>query len=619
MKKRNRNRDVMNHRLNWLMEWLKMRDYTIREERMDFLCIIYNCAKVYLVDEAAQKKTMEVNSLLSLPFSEEKLQQHIFDSIDKRKRLIKYTNLKIKELLRITDEEYALLDPDRRERERTERAERKKAKAQQAEEILDLYELGVPLDEIAQRTAVSVKTVRRRIKAFQQQEQAAESVTGTDFTILRSTEGESVVTNFDNRMKAQELFVSYNRKGGLSMFGDEQLHALGLLMTTDVNFLVLGHAGCGKTTLIKQYMDSLTTEERKKVLIVAPTWKAASNLGGITVHSAFALNGSIQNDTPVTYIPKALKDMDTLIIDEISMLRVDVFTRIVRIIKHTERITHKQIRIIAIGDFGQLAPVCVPTVKEQLDKNYAGFYCFNSPLWDSLHFEKIVLYEAHRQADEDFADHLTMLKYGYSSITSWFNLKCSKGFSKSAITICTTNEAVRDYTKRYIQEHPSCGFETFEAEYDGFLTEELPADKTLTLGFCKVLFLWNGVHYKRGDFGTIVKMGSKGISVKMDTTGEEILVGKKTWTLANGTQYTQYPLCLACAITVNKAQGCTFAEVNIDRGSGFWMPGHLYVALSRCTTLSGIHLVRPLKEKDVHVDVSALEIMEDDGLFNIRF
>ena len=71
-------------------------------------------------------------------------------------------------------------------------------------------------------------------------------------------------------------------------------------------------------------------------------------------------------------------------------------------------------------------------------------------------------------------------------------------------------------------------------------------------------------------------------------------------------------MCLACAITVNKAQGCTFDEINIDRGNGFWMPGQLYVALSRCKTRKGIHILKPLKEKDVHVDVVALQMMQQD-------
>lgn len=103
MVRKNRIICTMEHRINWLSEWLEMRSYDIRDERKDFLCIIYNTAKAYLKDEAAQEKTIQINYNLSLPFSREKIQKHIFDSIDKRSSILSYTNQRIKELLKITD------------------------------------------------------------------------------------------------------------------------------------------------------------------------------------------------------------------------------------------------------------------------------------------------------------------------------------------------------------------------------------------------------------------------------------------------------------------------------------------------------------------------------------
>ena len=96
-------------RIKWLLKWLEMRNYNIRDERKAFLCIIYNTAKAYLADEAAKKMTIQINNSLSLPFSREKLQKHIFDSIDKRSSILFYKNKKIKEVLKITDEEYERL------------------------------------------------------------------------------------------------------------------------------------------------------------------------------------------------------------------------------------------------------------------------------------------------------------------------------------------------------------------------------------------------------------------------------------------------------------------------------------------------------------------------------
>lgn len=612
MARKNRIICTMEHRINWLSEWLEMRSYDIRDERKDFLCIIYNTAKAYLKDEAAQEKTIQINYNLSLPFSREKIQKHIFDSIDKRSSILSYTNQRIKELLKITDEEYAVLNPDRVSREREERFERKIARNERDEEIISLYLQGVPKKEIARRFDISKKTVQRKINEHKErQKRAARDFIGTFFTIPSSSEDNSAIANSDEQKMAKLFLRSYKEK--MESEGcDEQLKALEIWASTKRNLLILGDAGTGKSFLARTYLNTLTKKDRAKVLIVAPTWKAVTNLSGTTIHRAFELSCSIQQDTPIDEVPKALKNIDTIIIDEISMLRVDVFNRMVQIIRFTEQKYNHPIRIIAIGDFGQLAPVCVAEDKETLEKDYPGIYCYDSPLWDSLDFQKIVLYQVHRQEDKRFADHLSLLKYGCKSVVQWFNDNCCRGFSYDAITICPTNELVKEYTERYVKENWHYCFDTYEAEYDGSLTDELPVDKNIQLGLCRIMFLWNGKQYKRGDFAMIESFSDDGIDVTMEKTGERIQVQRETWTLSNGTKYTQYPMCLACAITVHKAQGCTFDEVNIDRGNGFWMPGQLYVALSRCKTPYGIHLVRPLKEKDVHADLKALGMMVDE-------
>ena len=612
MARKNRIISTMEHRIKWLSQWLEMRNYSLRDERKVFLCIIYNTAKAYLVDEAAQEKTLQINYSFTLPFSREKLQKHIFDSVDKRKSRLNYSNQKIKTLLKITDEEYAALDPDRVRREREERFERKIARNERDEEIISLYQHGVAKKEIARRFDISKKTVQRKINEHQErQKRAARDFVGTLFTMYSSSEDNSVIANSDEQKMAKLFLLSYKEK--MESEGcNEQLKALELCTNTKRNLLILGSAGTGKTTLAREYLKSLSKKDRAKVLVVAPTWKAVTNLSGTTVHRAFELPCSVQNDTPIEEVPKALKNIDTIMIDETSLLRVDVLNRMIQIIRYAEQQNNHPIRIIAIGDFGQLAPVCIAEDKEALEKEYPGIYCYDSPLWDSLNFQKIVLHQVHRQEDKRFADHLELLKYGCKSVVQWFNDNCCTGFSYDAITICPTNELVKEYTERYVKENWHYCFDTYEAEYDGSLTDELPVEENIQLGYCRIMFLWNGKKYKRGDFAMIESFSDDSIDVTMEKTGERIKVQRETWTLTNGTKYTQYPMCLACAITVHKAQGCTFDEVNIDRGNGFWMPGQLYVALSRCKTPYGIHLVKPLKEKDVHVDLKALGMMVDE-------
>ena len=122
------------------------------------------------------------------------------------------------------------------------------------------------------------------------------------------------------------------------------------------------------------------------------------------------------------------------------------------------------------------------------------------------------------------------------------------------------------------------------------------------------MILKNGKTYKNGQLGTLIDIEDNGLHVQLDGSSETITIPKEKWVLSNGTTYSQYPVCLAYAITVHKAQGCTFDAINIDRGNGFWLPGQLYVALSRCKTVRNIHLVRKLRYQDLHYDEEALKM-----------
>ena len=122
------------------------------------------------------------------------------------------------------------------------------------------------------------------------------------------------------------------------------------------------------------------------------------------------------------------------------------------------------------------------------------------------------------------------------------------------------------------------------------------------------MILKNGKTYKNGQLGTLIDIEDNGLRVQLDGSSETITIPKEKWVLSNGTTYSQYPVCLAYAITVHKAQGCTFDAINIDRGNGFWLPGQLYVALSRCKSVRNIHLVRKLQYQDLHYDEEALKM-----------
>lgn len=614
--KHTRLENVMHHRIAWLRQWLQMRDYDIGDKRMNYLCICYCTLRAVQEQQEAAAMLVEINNTLLHPFPLEKLQKHILSKID-RNGILRYANQSIKEALGITDEEYAALDPDKNKRRLKEMDNRRLEKKSQEIRIIQLHNDGFTAKQIAAEVGVSIKTVRRRIADNRKREAAEEEQFAqwgwSDFPILSEEKGNSGLSKADvESTQSGSLYYAY-RTESTAALRQVQLKPSELLTNTKENLLLMGAAGTGKSYLIQQYLKSLSNKERKKVLVIAPTWKAASNLGGVTVHKAFELNTNVQTTEPITKIPKALRGVHTIIIDEVSMLRIDVFNRIVQISQHLEQKRKRSIRFILVGDFGQLEPVCYPSDKEEIQKQYPsaeGILCFHAPLWDSLNLRKVKLFHIHRQADAIFSERLTQLKYGWTSTIDWFNDHCHlNSFDSNAITIVPTKELADNYNNAKLRELWYLFCEEFEAQYDGPLTDDLPAPMKITLASdCRIMILKNGKTYKNGQLGTLIDIEDNGLHVQLDGSSETITIPKEKWILSNGTTYSQYPVCLAYAITVHKAQGCTFGAINIDRGNGFWLPGQLYVALSRCKTVRNIHLVRKLQYQDLHYDEEALKM-----------
>lgn len=635
---------TMPHRVLCLEKWLKMREYQLSAEQYNFLCIYYCTLLSYHSAEAAKKYTREINKRLLHPLSDYSLNKSIFERIDKQTSIFRFTNQCIKEKLGITEAEYEALGFDVKKRELAGRAQRKQERIERNELIKLLYRQGKSRQEIQMAAGVSIKTVERVISDIAAVQKDIRNLTivqlhkegktnieiaeelgcnrDTVSAVLKTEPGLKKRCKSAGNKKAQSrkaeqehgnLYAMYREQVERDSAQCENADAYRFLSDTKENLLIYGSAGTGKSSLVNRYIDSLPEQQRKKVLLVAPTWKAASILGGITVHSAFQIGLSVQEDVPVSEIPKHLLKYDTVIIDEISQLRVDVTTRMIRMIKAMEQQKRHPVRVIAIGDFGQLAPVVLRDDAQRIKAYYPaseGVSCYHSPLWNSLNFKKVPLMKIYRQEDTELSDYLCMLKYGCKEAVDWFNHHCSAGEDAGGIYLCTTNASVDYYNQLMLSKQQSQTSVTYAAQYEGMLPEELPIEKSITLGIgYRVLFLWKGKEYRKGELGTVVSVEKDCIHVRMDTTGKEIKVYRHTWILEDGVEYRQFPVCLGFAITVHKSQGCTFQKVNIVRGSnGFFLPGQLYVALSRCRTVNGIHLVEPLQEKDLFVDEEALKM-----------
>ena len=336
MEKENRTRleNAMRRRIEWLKQWLQMRDYDIGDKRMNYLCICYCTLRAVREQPEAAAMLVDINNTLLHPFPLEKLQKHILSKID-RNGILRYSNQTIKKALGITDAEYAVLDPDKNKRRLKEIDERRLEKKSQEIRIIQLHNNGLTAKQIAAEVGVSIKTVRRRIADNRKREAAEEAQFAqwgwSDFPILSEEKGNSGLSKADvDSMQSGSLYYAY-RAESTAALRQAQLKPSEILTNTKENLLLIGAAGTGKSYLIQQYLKSLSKKERKKVLVLAPTWKAASNLGGTTVHKAFELDTNVQTTEPITKIPKSLRGVHTIIIDEVSMLRIDVFNRIIQI------------------------------------------------------------------------------------------------------------------------------------------------------------------------------------------------------------------------------------------------------------------------------------------------
>lgn len=333
-------------------------------------------------------------------------------------------------------------------------------------------------------------------------------------------------------------------------------------------------------------------------------------MNGVSIHKAFHLELGVLADTEITEIPKSLLNIEKIVIDEASMVRIDIFTRIIKMIQYIEQSQDRKIQIIAVGDFGQIEPVATKDDVKLLKKYYPNAnstYAFESECWDHCHFTTISLKHIHRQNDSELTEQLIRLKYGDLSTIEWFNEHLDHKDDPNAIYICPTNEIVNYYNYAALSKFPSSELRTYNAivsgETDG---QELPCPQTLDLAVgMRVMTILNTRQYKNGSIGTITKLSDDAATVKFDND-KICRIKRVAMTLDNDITFTQIPLVMAYAITANRAEGIELDAVNIV--SGYFAAGQLYVALTRCKTREGMHLVGKLKKSDLVVNEAALRM-----------
>lgn len=416
--------------------------------------------------------------------------------------------------------------------------------------------------------------------------------------------------------------------------------ALQIIRFTNRSLFLTGKAGTGKSTFLRY----ISRNTKKKHVILAPTGIAAINAGGVTLHSFFKLpyHPLLPNDS--RFSPrniretlkyngekrKLLREVELIIIDEISMVRADIIDfidKVLRIYCRNMREPFGGKQLLLVGDIYQLEPVLKEEDRQMLKPFYASSFFFDAHVFRHFRLVSIELRTVYRQSDPVFINILDHIRTNRATPADLelLNRRVSvktddqENSGELSITLSTRRDTVDFINEKELERLPGTPI-LFTGKTEGDFPESslpTPAELYVKPG-AHVIFIKNDMRHRwvNGTLGVIEAIDEDaGILYIVTEDGMEHEVEREQWENMryhfNETEkkieekligtYVQFPVRLAWAITVHKSQGLTFRNVNIDLTGGAFAGGQTYVALSRCTSLEGITLKEPVRSKDVFV------------------
>ena len=396
------------------------------------------------------------------------------------------------------------------------------------------------------------------------------------------------------------------------------------------HLFVTGRAGTGKSTLLRGLRDVIDGD----IAVLAPTGLAAVNVGGQTIHSFFGLPPRLirPEDIKRSRNGGVMRRLKFLVIDEVSMVRSDMMWAIdqsLRINRGRSREPFGGLRLVMFGDLHQLPPV-VQEAEEaaHLHETYGSPFFFSaSGLREGAGTQRLELTHVFRQNDEALLRVLNLVRDGEATdvdletLNARVNPLRTLGEGDPYVILTPTNAVAQRINAAYLEALPGSAFR-YEAGVTGeFSASAHPTDANLLLkAGAKVILLRNDAdkRWVNGTVARISKLDDKRVWVEIDGREHEIeavawesrrygydQAAQKVVETVAGT-FKQFPVRLAWALTIHKAQGMTLDKVYINLGRGTFAHGQAYVALSRCRTLEGLALDRPLKPRDIIFDPSAM-------------
>lgn len=397
------------------------------------------------------------------------------------------------------------------------------------------------------------------------------------------------------------------------------------------NLFITGEAGTGKSTLLRKIVEEL--QGKKTIAVLAPTGVAAENVKASTIHHFFDFN-------PFLYLPghknkdiyqlspggiAVVKRLELLIIDEISMVRCDMLDAIDEVLRYYRKSKKPfgGVQLVLFGDLYQLSPVAKREEEDTLSKYYNSLYFFSCKALQKMKYKMVQLKVIYRQDDPIFISMLNHIRKGKVTkddirlLDEHIDYGYKPNVKGNIVTLMTHNKMAEEWNDSFLNKlRTKCYY--FEGEKRGWYGERTPVPRELFLKKgARVMFQRNDNdfnQYKNGTLGWVEEINDYKIKVRTDNgllvnveearwEQNEYYIDDKTKEIKTRVKgwFKQYPLKLAWAVSIHKSQGLTFDELAIEASDAFTY-GQVYVALSRCTCLDGIHLLSQIPVQKIIAD-----------------